>query len=105
MIASEQTIAFVSFYVNGTWEHPQGRPHGRVFNPATGKLMAEVPFANGEDVDLAVRSAHEAFLKWREVPVVDRVQVLYRYKVLLEKHAVELAGILTRENGKTAEDA
>jgi acyl-CoA reductase-like NAD-dependent aldehyde dehydrogenase len=44
-------------------------------------------------------------LKWREVPVVDRVQVLYRFKTLLEEHAAEVAAILTRENGKTAEDA
>ena len=29
-------------------------------------------------------AAHAGFLKWREVPVVDRVQLLYRYKTLLE---------------------
>jgi malonate-semialdehyde dehydrogenase (acetylating)/methylmalonate-semialdehyde dehydrogenase len=52
-----------------------------------------------------VRGAREAFLKWRDVPVVDRVQVLYRYKALLEDHASEIAAILTRENGKTSEDA
>jgi malonate-semialdehyde dehydrogenase (acetylating)/methylmalonate-semialdehyde dehydrogenase len=55
-------------------------------------------------VDHAVRAAREAFLKWRDVSVVDRVQVLYRYKALLEDHAGEIAAILTRENGKTSED-
>ena len=39
------------------------------------------------------------------VPVVDRVQVLYRYKDLMEKHAEDLARTLTSENGKTLEDA
>ena len=53
----------------------------------------------------AVEAAHAAFLKWQEVPVVDRVQPLYRYKTLLEKHANEIADILTRENGKVIEDA
>jgi malonate-semialdehyde dehydrogenase (acetylating)/methylmalonate-semialdehyde dehydrogenase len=57
------------------------------------------------DVDRAVQAAHAAFLKWRDVPVVDRVQVLYRFKALLDKHADELAAILTRENGKTRDDA
>jgi malonate-semialdehyde dehydrogenase (acetylating)/methylmalonate-semialdehyde dehydrogenase len=33
------------------------------------------------------------------------VQVLYRFKALLEEHAVEVAAVLTRENGKTAEDS
>jgi malonate-semialdehyde dehydrogenase (acetylating)/methylmalonate-semialdehyde dehydrogenase len=39
------------------------------------------------------------------VPVVDRVQVLYRYKTLLEQHAGEIARTLTRENGKTLDDS
>ncbi len=50
-------------------------------------------------------AAHAAFLKWRDVPVVDRVQVLYRFKALLDKHADDIAAILTRENGKTTDDA
>src|SRR5262245_5627337 len=68
-------------------------------------MLAEVPLASAEDVDRAVRAAHAAFPAWRDTPVVDRVQVLYRYKALLEKHSTELAGILTRENGKTSDDA
>jgi malonate-semialdehyde dehydrogenase (acetylating)/methylmalonate-semialdehyde dehydrogenase len=56
-------------------------------------------------VDRTARAAHAAFLKWREVPVVERVQVFYRYKDLLEKHAGEIARILSAENGKTRDDA
>jgi malonate-semialdehyde dehydrogenase (acetylating)/methylmalonate-semialdehyde dehydrogenase len=76
-----------------------------VTNPATGATIAEAPYAGEADIDRAVRAAHKAFPIWREVAVVERVQPLYRYKTLLEKHHAELAGILTRENGKTAEDA
>ncbi|MGH9665870.1 MAG: CoA-acylating methylmalonate-semialdehyde dehydrogenase, partial [Bryobacteraceae bacterium] len=74
-------------------------------NPATGKVIAQTPYANAADVDRAAQAAHRAFLRWREVPVVERVQVLYRYKTLLEKHAEEVASILTAENGKTLDDA
>ena len=62
-----------------------------VINPATGKTMAETPYATEADVDRAVRNAHDAFLEWRDVPVVDRVQPLYRFKALLDKHANEVA--------------
>ena len=99
------TVQIVSYYINGAWESAAGRKGGAVTNPATGRVLAEVPYATDDDVDRAVRAAHDAFLKWREVPVVDRVQPLYRFKSLLEKHHAEIAGILTRENGKTAEDA
>ncbi len=76
-----------------------------VINPATGEVIGQIPYAGKTEVDRAVHSAHEAFLKWRDVPVVDRVQPLYRYKTLLEQHAGELAGILTSENGKTLDDS
>ncbi len=105
MIATESKVELVSFYINGVWEKPSGHTTQSVTNPATGAVLAEAPFAEKADIDRAVRAAHEAFLKWREVPVVDRVQPLYRYKTLLERHATELAAILTRENGKTADDS
>jgi malonate-semialdehyde dehydrogenase (acetylating)/methylmalonate-semialdehyde dehydrogenase len=68
-------------------------------------VIAQVPDATADDVDRTARAAHAAFLKWREVPVVERVQVFYRYKDLLEKHAGEIARILSTENGKTVDDA
>ena len=105
MISSDTTIGMISFHINGAWERPEGRRMHPVTCPANGSTIAEVPYAEEADIDRAVRAAHEAFLKWRAVPVVERVQVLYRYKALLEKHLDEVAAILTRENGKTIEDA
>ncbi|MEO5924967.1 MAG: CoA-acylating methylmalonate-semialdehyde dehydrogenase [Bryobacteraceae bacterium] len=98
-------VKSVSFYVNGEWTKPAGRATLPVTNPATGEVLAEVPLATAADVDHAVETAHAGFLKWREVPVVDRVQVLYRYKALLEQYQMDLAGMLTAENGKTLDDA
>ena len=98
-------VKSVSFYIDGAWAKPAGRATLPVTNPATGEVLAEVPLATSGDVDHAVETAHAAYLKWRDVPVVDRVQVLYRYKALLESHADDLANILTAENGKTIDDA
>ena len=98
-------VKSVSFYVNGEWAKPAGRATLPVTNPATGEVLAEVPLATAADVDHAVETAHAGYLKWRDVPVVDRVQVLYRYKTLLEAHHADLAAMLTAENGKTLDDA
>ena len=67
-----------------------------------GEVIANVPYATAAEVDRVAKLAHAAFLKWREVPVVDRVQVLYRYKTLLEKNTDDVARILSTENGKTS---
>jgi malonate-semialdehyde dehydrogenase (acetylating)/methylmalonate-semialdehyde dehydrogenase len=105
MIATETAVRKLKFFVNGSWEELSGRALHPITNPATGDVIAQVPFATAEDVDRTARAAHAAFLHWREVPVVDRVQVLYRYKALLDRHADEIARILSTENGKTLEDA
>ncbi len=105
MIASETKVRTLEFYVNGKWEPAAGSTLHPITNPATGDMIAQVPYATAEQVDRVARHAHEAFLKWREVPVVDRVQTFYRYKLLLEKHVEEVARILSTENGKTLDDA
>ncbi|MBV9770282.1 MAG: CoA-acylating methylmalonate-semialdehyde dehydrogenase [Bryobacterales bacterium] len=105
MIATQPSVETVSFYINGQWESARNRKLMPVTNPATGAEIAQIPYATAEDVDRAVQLAHAAYLKWRDVPVVERMQPLYRYKMLLEKHANELAATLTAENGKTIDDA
>ena len=105
MIATETAIETLKFFVNGKWEVPGVRPLPDITNPAAARTLARVPYATADDIDRTAPAAHEAFLRWRDVPVVDRVQVLYRYKDLLEKHAEDLARTLTGENGKTLEDA
>src|SRR5580692_7835406 len=100
MVATET----LQFYVNGKWEDSNGAQHP-VTNPAIGEVIANVPYATAAQVDRVAQLAHDAFLKWREVPVVDRVQVLYRYKTLLEKYTDDVAKILSTENGKTFSDA
>ena len=104
MIATATEVRTLKFYVNGRWEDSRGGELHPITNPSTGEVIAQVPYATAEDIDRAARAAHEAFLKWREVPVVDRVQVFYRYKDLLDKHADEIARILSTENGKTVDD-
>src|SRR5580704_12968735 len=103
MIATE--VQTLKFYVNGKWESTQGSGLHPVTNPATGETIAHVPYATVAEVDRVARHAHAAFLKWRDVPVVDRVQIFYRYKTLLEAHANEVARILSTENGRTLDDA
>jgi malonate-semialdehyde dehydrogenase (acetylating)/methylmalonate-semialdehyde dehydrogenase len=76
-----------------------------IVNPATGQVIGEISYAAAPEVDSTVHRAQAAYLKWREVPVVDRVQVLYKYKDLLEKNGDSLALLLTTENGKTLDDS
>ena len=76
-----------------------------VYDPATGKVIAETPLSTKEDVDGAVKAADAAFKDWAATPVIQRIQVLFRYKMLLEEHFEESRDLVTLKNGKDARDA
>jgi len=76
-----------------------------VRDKATRELLGEVPVAHEEETGKAVGRAREAFLAWREVPVVERSRLFFRYADALERRREELALSVSRENGKTLPDA
>lgn len=88
-----------------------GRPHRAgsrktdVFNPATGEIAGSVILAAPEDVRAAIRSARAAFPAWAATPPLKRARVMLKFRELLEKHAAELAAIITAEHGKVLSDA
>ncbi|MBE3552636.1 MAG: aldehyde dehydrogenase family protein, partial [Kyrpidia tusciae] len=92
-------------FIGGMWQVSQTDQVLPVPNPATGELLAEVPLSTAADVDRAVRAAREAFESWREVPVVERARVMFRWRELLVQRVEELARLVTTENGKTLDDA
>ena len=76
-----------------------------VYNPANGSVISKVPLSGMEQVDAAVKAAKQAFPAWSSLPVKERVQVLYRYRMLLEKNIEELTHLITEENGKIYSEA
>ena len=78
---------------------------GKVHNPATGRVSAEVPFASVDEVDLAVAAAKQAFPAWRDTSLIRRQKTLFAYRELVHKHQEDLARLLTAEQGKTFADA
>ena len=92
-------------YFGGTWHKSAATEFVNVNNPATGEVVARTPISSKVDVDAAVQSAAEAFPAWRRTPAGERIQYLFKLKVLLEDHIEELARIITLENGKTFGEA
>jgi len=93
--------ASLQLLINGQWIESKSVDSLPVMNPATGSQMSRVPFASREEVDSAVVSSHHAFEKWKEVPLSERVQYLFRMKYAFEDHFEELARVNTQNHGKT----
>ena len=67
------------------------RPHGTVWNPATGEQQAEVDFASVEEVDRAVATAKEALTGWRSAPLSRRSEVMFHLRELVDANRKEIA--------------
>ena len=76
-----------------------------VHDPSTGDVIAQVPLSTESDVAAAVDAASRALPAWAATPIKERVQIFYRYRALLERHADELARLIVEENGKVHGEA
>jgi malonate-semialdehyde dehydrogenase (acetylating)/methylmalonate-semialdehyde dehydrogenase len=88
-------------YINGQWCASQTTEYLEVINPATTDILDKVPLSLPEELDRAVQAAANAFSQWRRTPAGDRIQFLFKLKVLLEEHLDDLARTITQECGKT----
>lgn len=92
-------------YINGDWQPSAASDYGAVINPATAQLLAQVPLSPAAEIDQAAQAAQAAFQTWRRTPPTERVQYLFRLKVLLDEHREDLARTITLECGKTLAEA
>jgi len=76
-----------------------------VTNPRYGRVMGDVHLSGAGDVARAVDAAKAAFPGWRDTPLKERVQVLYRLKHLMEENLEELVWLVSHENGKVRAQA
>src|ERR1700747_2710007 len=95
----------VANFINGQWKESGASEWRDVVNPATGEALASVPLGSAADVNAAVEAAAAAFPEWRRTPPEDRIQPLFKLKMLLEEHIGDIARIITMENGKTFTEA
>ena len=90
-------------YIDGDWIKSSESDSIVVINPATQEILGKVPYGKNTSTDVAtaVEIASKAFISWSKIPVMRRVQPLYKLKQLLEENSEEIARTITMECGKT----
>ncbi len=92
---------FNKIYINGKWIDSISKETIEVENPATLEIIGKVPNCAEEDVDLAVKSAKEAFDKWKNSGIEDRIEYIVKVKDYLEKSIDDITNIIVKELGTT----
>ena len=86
-------------YIDGKWISSNLDELIEVENPATRKIIGTVPKGNEVDVDLAVRSAANAFLTWKDTPVEKRIAYMEKALEHLKSQKENLISMEVSELG------
>ena len=95
----------LGLFINNQFVKSETKKWIEVLDPTSQEILCEAPCATDKEIEYAISSAKNAFLTWKETPPPERSRVMMRYQDLLKINHDEIAKILSRENGKTFEDA
>ncbi len=91
--------------VGGSWISSSTGRTFPVDSPIDDTVVARVQSASASDVDAAVEAAHSARRKIRDIPAIDRIDILNRARHIIRDHREDFASTLTLEAGKPASSA
>src|SRR6266478_3340683 len=95
------TLKRREMFIGGKWGPGSGHEYQQVVNPATGKVIAEVPKGTEEDINVAVTAARSAFDDvWSDTTPRERSERLLKMATVIEEHGDELARIESENVGK-----
>jgi succinate-semialdehyde dehydrogenase/glutarate-semialdehyde dehydrogenase len=95
----------MKMFINGALCDASDGATIEVTNPATGAVIDTIPAATKEDVDRAVACAKEAQKAWADVPVSQKVEILYKFLDIVDDNKEKLAQTLSQETGKPIVEA
>lgn len=88
-------------YLNGQWHKPITNDWIDVENPATKEIIAQVPAAKEDDVNLAVKGAKDALDSWRNKPLEERIPYVEKMIDYFLEHKEEIVNTVIDELGST----
>ena len=86
--------------IGGDWVIADDCDYIEILSPVDKSLVGKVGAMNTGEVDKAVRVAKEAQKKWRDVPVSDKAEILYKAADLLEENKDAISDIIMHEVAK-----
>ena len=91
-------------YIDGAWVPGAGAEFNSV-DPANGDVVWHGHAASAAQVNLACDAAHKAQAEWLALGFEGRVDIVRKYRELVEAHKPELAEMISREMGKALWDS
>lgn len=91
--------------IGGKWSEAYDGKVIEVTNPATGDVVANVPYMGARETNDAIAAAYDAFSSWSKTTAAERSKCLRKWYDLLIAHKEELGQLITLEQGKPLKEA
>ena len=92
-------------YIGGQWIESESQKFNTIYDPSTGKPIAQVPQCTAAEVEKAIAAAKAAFPAWKNTPVRNRANIMMKLRGLIERDKDELTRMVATENGKCWSEA
>lgn len=94
-------------YIDGQWRLPVRQQSFASFDPSDESVLAQVPAASAEDIELAVQAARRAFDEgpWPRLSGAERATRLRAIAAGIRQQLAQLAELEVRDNGKPLAEA
>ena len=73
-------MKIIEHFVGGNKYSGNSKRSSIVYDPSIGEETAKVKLGSQEDINKAVETAREAFIKWSNTPPLQRARVLFKFK-------------------------
>jgi len=87
-------------FIGGKFVEPHSKKYFQTINPATNEKISLIAHADTKDVDIAVKTAREAYAEWSKKQGKERGKYLFRIARMMQERARELSVIETIDSGK-----
>ncbi len=98
-------ITQLTHYINGKQVYGNSNRFADIYDPSQGEVISQAPLANKSEVETAIAAAEAALSEWSETPANKRAQVMFKFRQLIYDNMEDLAQRVSKEHGKTIEDA
>jgi len=92
-------------YINGQYIDSKSDKFNTIYDPSTGKAIAQVPCCTKDEVEAAIAAAKAAYPAWKNTPVRKRAAIMMKLHHLIERDMDELTRPVATENGKCWSEA
>jgi len=84
----------------GDWLEQSGK-NIDVYSPLYGDKVGTLKSSTSDDIQKLVAKASEAFPAWKNTPLKERTQIMFKFREILIRDADKISTIVSLENGKT----